>query len=53
LVEALGLGGKLTASDAVHLATASWLEVNEMPTIPDDLSPPVISEVSQLPFRKL
>ena len=26
----LGLGGKLTASDAVHLATASWLEVNEM-----------------------
>jgi hypothetical protein len=23
----LALGGKLTASDAVHLATASWLEV--------------------------
>ena len=26
----LGLGGKLTASDAVHLVTASWLQVNEM-----------------------
>jgi predicted nucleic acid-binding protein len=26
----VGQGGKLTASDAVHLATASWLQVNEM-----------------------